>query len=110
MRLADNVDVPPALNFGPLADDVLTVAEVADAMLVAMGSTQRWVTVTGPQPEEAKFLAIDPALAMSSIGWRPRLDASEALKWTAEWYRAVSNGADPRHTAVEQIRRYEALA
>jgi CDP-glucose 4,6-dehydratase len=110
MRLAANADVPPALNFGPPADDMLTVAEVADTMLVAMNSAQRWVKVAGPQPEEAQFLTIDPALAMGSIGWRPRLDAVEALQWTAEWYRAVSNGADPRKTAVRQIHRYEALA
>jgi CDP-glucose 4,6-dehydratase len=67
------------------------------------------VKVEGPQPEEAQFLTIDPALAISSIGWRPRLSAMDALQWTAEWYGAVLNGADARQTATEQIRRYEAL-
>jgi CDP-glucose 4,6-dehydratase len=108
-RLARGADVPSALNFGPPVDDVLTVAEVADTMLVAMNSSQRWVKTGVPQPEEAQFLAIDPALAMNSIGWRPRLNASQALQWTAEWYRDVANGADPRRVASEQIRRYEAL-
>jgi CDP-glucose 4,6-dehydratase len=108
-RLASGAEVPSALNFGPPADDVLTVAEVADTMLAAVGSTQRWVKVEGPQPEEAQFLTIDPALAISSIGWRPRLSAMDALQWTAEWYGAVLNGADARQTATEQIRRYEAL-
>ena len=108
-RLASGADVPSTLNFGPPADDVLTVAEVADAMLVAMNSSLRWVKVEGPQLKEAQTLAIDPTLAMNSIGWRPRLDASQALQWTAEWYRDVANGADPRRAASEQIRRYEAL-
>src|SRR5262249_37306945 len=107
--LAAGTEVPSALNFGPPADDVLTVAQVADAMLVAMGSTQRWIKVDGPQPEEANFLALDPALAMSAIGWRPRVSASDALQWTADWYRAVAHGADPRRTALQQIGRYEAL-
>jgi CDP-glucose 4,6-dehydratase len=108
--LAGEADVPSALNFGPAADDVLTVAEVAETMLVAMNSTQRWVTAAEPQPEEAQFLTIDPALATSSIGWRPRLNASEALQWTAEWYQAVANGADPRQATLKQIHRYEALS
>lgn len=109
-RLAHGADVPSALNFGPLAtDDVLTVAELADTILAAMNSSQRWVNVESPQPDEAQFLAIDPALAMSSIGWRPRLDVSKALKWTAEWYSDVANGADPRRAALEQIHRYESL-
>jgi CDP-glucose 4,6-dehydratase len=108
-RLAAGAELPPALNFGPCAGDVLTVAEVADAMLVAMGSAQRWIVAEGPQPEEAAFLSLDPTLAMSSIGWRPRLSAPEALQWTADWYRAVAGGADPRQTASDQIGRYEAL-
>jgi CDP-glucose 4,6-dehydratase len=109
-RLAEGAAVPPSLNFGPPAEDVLTVGQVADAMLVAMGSTQRWVKIDSPQPEEAQFLSLDPALAMNSIGWRPRLTAPEALQWTADWYHVVGNGADPRRTASEQIRRYEALS
>jgi CDP-glucose 4,6-dehydratase len=109
-RLARGADVPSALNFGPLGDGVLTVAEVADTMLAAMNSSQRWIRGAGPQPEEAQHLALDSALAMSSIGWRPRLDVSKALQWTAQWYRDVANGADPRRAALEQIRCYEALS
>ncbi len=109
-RLARGADVPSALNFGPLARDVLTVGQVADTMLVSMGSSQRWIKVGGPQPAEAQFLSIDPSLAMSSLGWRPRLSASDALQWTADWYRAVSDGVGARPAALEQIRRYEALS
>jgi CDP-glucose 4,6-dehydratase len=108
-RLAAGADVPRALNFGPHADDVLTVAEVADTMLEAIGPAQRWIKVAGPQPKEAQYLALDPALAMRSIGWQPRLAAVDALQWTAEWYRAVSNGGDAREQALKQIRCYEAL-
>jgi CDP-glucose 4,6-dehydratase len=108
-RLARGDEVPSALNFGPPPDEVLTVAQVADAMLGAAGSTQRWIKVEEPQPKEAEFLTLDPALAMNAIGWRPRLSALDALDWTAGWYRAVADGADVRRTVLEQIRRYEAL-
>jgi CDP-glucose 4,6-dehydratase len=109
-RPTDGADVPPSLNFGPRPGDVLTVAEVADAMLAAFDCPRRWVKVEEEQPEEAKFLSIDPALALTSIGWRPRLHSAQALQWTADWYRAVAAGAGPRAVALDQIDRYEALA
>jgi CDP-glucose 4,6-dehydratase len=109
-RLASGADVPASLNFGPPPGDILTVSEVANAMFAAMHSTPRWVEPQGPQPDEAQFLAIDPALAMRSIGWRPRLAPSQALQWTAEWYRAVLSGTEPRQAALDQIRNYELLA
>ena len=108
-RLVHDAAVPVSLNFGPAPDDVLTVADVADAMLAAVNAPTRWVKDDAPQPEEAKFLAIDPALALRSIGWQPRLGPAQALDWTTEWYRAVSGGAEPRQVALDQIRRYEAL-
>jgi CDP-glucose 4,6-dehydratase len=109
-RLASGAAVPPALNFGPKPDEVLTVAEVAEAMLKAMQSPQGWVRAGGANPKEADTLAIDPSLAMRTLGWRPRLGPAQSVQWTADWYRAVNDGADPRRAAVEQIRRYEALA
>jgi CDP-glucose 4,6-dehydratase len=108
-RLAAGVELPAALNFGPAADDVLTVADVAETMLMAMNGNRRWVRVEEPQPEEAQSLAIDPALAMRAIGWRPRLSAAQALQWTAEWYGAVAAGGDPRELVCDQIRRYQAM-
>ncbi len=109
-RLAEGAELPTALNFGPQPDDVLTVAQVADAMLAAFNCERRWLKVEGKQPEEAKVLSLDPALALTSIGWRPRLRSADALQWTAEWYRAYGMGALPRSVALDQIARYEAIA
>lgn len=108
-RLARGSDLPSSLNFGPAPDDVLSVADVADTMLAAVNAPSRWVADDTPQPKETTFLAIDPTLAFRTIGWRPRLGPSEALEWTAEWYRAVTDGAEPRRVALDQISRYEAL-
>jgi CDP-glucose 4,6-dehydratase len=108
-RLAGGADLPRALNFGPPPGDVATVAEVADAMLDAMHAKSRWVRDAGEQPEEAQHLTLDPALAMRSLGWRPRLNARQAVQWTADWYRAVAAGAPARAAALDQVARYEAL-
>jgi CDP-glucose 4,6-dehydratase len=109
-RLASGADVPKTLNFGPLPGDTLTVAELADAMLAAMRCDQHWIKDGCEQPAEAQHLALDPARAMRTLGWRPRLQAPEALQWTADWYRAVNTGAPARSLALDQIARYEALA
>jgi len=102
-RLTDGADVPRALNFGPPPGDVATVAEVADAMLDAMQAMNGWVRDDGEQPEEAQHLSLDPMLAMRSLGWRPRLDARQAVQWTAEWYRAVAAGTPARAVTRDQI-------
>ncbi len=109
-RLARGDAVPAALNFGPPPGEVLTVAQIAEAMFTAMQSTQRWMQAEGINPDEAQTLAIDPALAMQTLGWRPRLQPAQALQWTADWYRAFNDGADPRQLVVAHIERYEAMA
>jgi CDP-glucose 4,6-dehydratase len=109
-QLAKGADVPAALNFGPPPGEPLTVADVANAMFSAMGAAPGWVAPAEPQPAEAQFLEIDPALAMRSLGWRPRLSPAQALLWTADWYRSISDGGNPRQVALEQISRYEAMA
>jgi len=109
-HLARRGKVPSALNFGPAPGDVLTVAQVAEAMLAAMQSGKGWVQAEGAQPEEAEYLSIDPSLAISALGWRPRLKPDQALQWTADWYRALGDGADARKLCGDEIARYEALA
>lgn len=108
-RLASGTDVPNALNFGPLPGDALTVAEIADAMLAAMRCDKRWIRDGCEHPAEAQNLGLDPARAMQTIGWRPRLQTSDALQWTADWYSAVGAGAPARDITLAQIARYEAL-
>ncbi|MDP2296526.1 MAG: CDP-glucose 4,6-dehydratase [Pseudolabrys sp.] len=109
-RLARGGAVPAALNFGPPPGEVLTVAEIAEGIFGAMQSKQGWVQAEGANPDEAQTLAIDPALAMRTLGWRPRLQPVQALQWTADWYRASNDGGDPRKLALAQIEAYEALA
>jgi CDP-glucose 4,6-dehydratase len=110
-RLA-NGRLSAALNFGPDPDETMTVAEVANAMIDAMQAPHAWrpAATAAPQPKEARMLALDPALAAWALGWRPRLDAHQALQWTADWYKAFDGGAPPRALCLDQIARYEALA
>ncbi len=102
-------DLPSALNFGPPPTDRLTVAQVAEQILSALGSAQPWQQATGSQPAEKQVLALDAGLADQVLDWRPRLSPTDGLAWTADWYRAFSAGGDARRLTQDQIERYAAL-
>jgi CDP-glucose 4,6-dehydratase len=107
---ASGAAVPRALNFGPYPDDVLTVAELAEAMLAASGASQGWRQDEARVAPEMQALALDPSRASETIGWRPRLSSHDTIAWTAEWYGRVAGGEPAQELCLEQISRYEALS
>lgn len=110
LALAQRTDVPHSLNFGPEAGtEAITVAELTDTLLHAMGrpSLHR---IDGPDgPHEMAKLAIDPTRAAQVLNWRPRLSPAQTVKMTADWYAAFLAGADVRALTTAQIKEYEDL-
>lgn len=104
--LAKSGGIPKALNFGPLASEVLTVGEIAEVVSSSLGG-QKWVQAPGQYPPEARYLALDASLARETLKWRPRLFVADALHWTADWYNAFDRGADIRAFSLEQLGAYE---
>ncbi|OKO82015.1 CDP-glucose 4,6-dehydratase [Bradyrhizobium sp. NAS96.2] len=97
---------PPSLNFGPLTDESLTVAQVAAAIGEGLGNGQVWKQASGSFPPEKQTLRINSALAAKTLQWRPRLDVNETLAWTAQWYADFANGKDALELMRAQISRY----
>jgi CDP-glucose 4,6-dehydratase len=61
-----------------------------------------------PQPHEAGFLHLDSTKANRRLGWRPVWSLDEALRATADWYRAhVEHG---EVISAGQLRAYETAA
>jgi CDP-glucose 4,6-dehydratase len=108
-RLAQG-SAPPALNFGPAQDAPLTVAQMVEAVQAAFGWKQGWRTQPGAHPPEKTLLALDPTLAMKTLGWKPRLSMDRALALVTQWHRAYDEGADMRAVSLRQIAEYRALA
>lgn len=99
---------PRALNFGPAPGAAeISVAEVAEAFGKALGNDRPWVQAPGEHPHETKALALDAAAAIGALGWQPRLDAAQTLRWTADWYRGYDSGQNPRSLTLGQIEAYE---
>jgi CDP-glucose 4,6-dehydratase len=103
-------DAPRAVNFGPNPSSFCRVHEVVDAFSARFSGKPGWQRDPGVHPKEAAALTLSSVLAQRSLGWRPRLDVSESLAWTADWYRAYTAGENMVKFSQAQIARYQSLS
>jgi CDP-glucose 4,6-dehydratase len=75
-----------AFNFGP--EQPLSVLEVVDRVLVAMGRPDLQPVILNQATYEIREQYLDCAKARERIGWRPRFTFDQGLRETVEWYRA----------------------
>jgi len=107
-RLAAGQCAQRALNFGPAAAEAVSVSTIAEKVTGELGMAEGWVQAEGTFEKEKQALALDASLAREAIGWVPRLDTEETVRWTADWYRTYKAGADMRAFTLAQIEEYEA--
>lgn len=101
---------PEAVNFGPPAEDQVTVedviARIGDQLGQEAGEALQWGLDDRADMTEAPDLQLDSTLARSALGWAPRLDLDEALAWTVEWWRTERGGGDLVALADRQWAEY----
>jgi CDP-glucose 4,6-dehydratase len=51
-------------------------------------------------------LALDATKANQLLGWKDKLEFSEAIQWTSEWHSRVENGQDSRKVSFEQFNKF----
>ncbi|HLX93841.1 MAG TPA: hypothetical protein VKR32_19290, partial [Puia sp.] len=91
-------------NFGPLPDDHLSVRGLMEAVKDEWPGAA-WTDVScETHPHETKVLRLDITKAQQDLGWNPRLNASEAIKWTLDWYRQPRN--KQAEFTFDQINQY----
>ena len=101
----DPLNYSPAYNFGPEDGDVLSVQDLTKIFFNAFGKEISYqVHESDANPHEAKLLLLDSSKAKSELGWQPKLNASEAIRWTAEWYADRYTPAQSR--CMNQIEQY----
>lgn len=93
-------------NFGPAAEDALTVGAVADRLAALWGDDASWTTTPERGPHEAGLLMLDSALARVELGWAPTLTALDALTLTVDWERSVRAEETPRDAVARQVADY----
>lgn len=74
-------------NFGPEADNILTVWEVASAIVECFGYGKLHDVSAPNALHEATLLMLNINKAKTRLGWSPRLNAMESVRLTADWYQ-----------------------
>jgi CDP-glucose 4,6-dehydratase len=97
-KLATSNKFAQAYNFGPYADDALPVSKMVDLAINSWTHGSYEVLKTANQPHEAGLLKLDISKAINELGWRPKLNADNAVKYTLEWYKEFY---EDRHTMDE---------
>lgn len=94
-------------NFGPAAEDALSVSDVADLFASCWGDGATWTT-NGQLTthKEAGSLAVDTTLARRQLGWAPRWCAEEAVGRSASWYRRHAEGANASTLVGQDIEDF----
>ncbi len=101
-----------AFNFGPDGAGHVDVEELVGLFLEAWGSGSIGaLPPRGAVLHEAGLLRLSCDKAASFLGWRPALDAREAIRWTADWYRqwnqrAPAPDGSMAQVSLEQIAAY----
>ncbi len=100
---------PRALNFGPDATSMLPVGEVVELFYASYG---RRADVRLERPDrsiEMKTLMLDPSEAQRTLGWRCSLSQTDAVVWSAQWYRRVHENSDALEATLDQIDAFTKL-
>jgi CDP-glucose 4,6-dehydratase len=81
------IDFAQAYNFGPQAEDALSVEEMLQLSIAAWGSGEYQIEQEANQPHEASLLKLDISKVKSELNWMPKMKANETIKFTLDWYK-----------------------
>lgn len=87
MLLEGRPEYADAWNFGPDQESTVPVREVLTRLKKYWPETS-WQTESQPQFHEAGLLCLDSSKSRVKLGWRPVWGLDDAIKTTADWYRA----------------------
>lgn len=90
-------------NFGPRPLDHLTVKELVELSIYIWGSGEWKNSNEINKLHEATILMLDIGKAKNKLKWQPKLNATEAIEWTINWYKTKENITE---FTIGQIREY----
>lgn len=92
-------------NFGPRSESIRDVWYVAAKIIENFGNG-KLNDVSNPNAfHEAKLLMLDINKASFRLGWEPRMNISQCIEMTAEWYKRYQD-ENVYKLSVEQIKKY----
>jgi CDP-glucose 4,6-dehydratase len=92
-------------NFGPTAENVLSVENVLNRLL-ALHPTAQITLSREKQNKEAHFLNLDSSRAIEQLGWEQILGIDAAIMLTSQWYSQFFEKQDMQLATEVQIKNY----
>jgi CDP-glucose 4,6-dehydratase len=80
-----------AYNFGPQSEDALSVEKMLQLALCTWGDGSYQIETEPNQLHEAGLLILDISKAKMDFNWSPKMDASQTVKYTLDWYKCFKN-------------------
>lgn len=88
MNLAENpIKFSQAYNFGPQAEDALSVEEMLNLAIENWGSGTFQILKELNQPHEAGLLKLDISKVATELNWHPKMNAIKTVDFTLSWYK-----------------------
>ena len=92
-------------NFGPEAESISTVWEVASKVVDNYGRGNLKDVSNSKDLHEAKLLMLDISKARFRLGWKPRLNVDDTVAFTVDWYKNYRT-QNPYFLCVSQIESF----
>lgn len=105
--LLDGKAVASAFNFGPAAEDSVSVAALLERLQASWPALKWQATPDADAPHEAAVLTLDSSKAKAELGWSPHWPLGKAIEATGTWYSHVANDpSSARAITLHQLREY----
>ena len=92
-------------NFGPEQESVLTVWDVASAIIENFGFGELKDVSDPDELHEANLLMLNINKAKTRLGWYPRLNAKQTAVLTSDWYKRYTT-ENVYDLCVEEINKF----
>lgn len=93
-------------NVGPESTDCLTTGQLADLFCRTWGEGARWEHTGEGGPHEDAVLKLDCSKIQSTLGWRPKWSAEQAVHETVAWTKVWLTGKNMQNFTAKQIMAY----
>ena len=92
-------------NFGPNPESIASVWDVATKVIENYGSGDLNDLSDHDALHEAKLLMLDISKARYELGWQPKMNISETVALTIDWYKRF-NSENVFELCLEHIQKY----
>jgi len=95
-----------AWNFGPSNRNLKSVKWILDTLQKYRSNSINWEKDNNFRHHEEKSLVLNSSKAKSKLGWKPKLNLENSLKWTSDWYRENQKNKNIRSFTQNQIENF----